>query len=107
MPGAQDYSDEQILERARKSEKFRKLYDEGDLTAHANDWSAADLALVNLLCLYTGNNVQQIDRLFRDSSLMREKWDAPRSHSTYGSKTIERALQGRAPFSSRAQASRA
>ncbi len=105
-PGAQDYSDEQILERARRSEKFRKLYDEGDLTAHGNDWSAADLALVNLLCLYTSGNVPQMDRLFRGSSLMREKWDAPRSHSTYGCKTIARALQGRATLPSRAHANR-
>lgn len=103
-PGAQYYSDGQVLERARQSEKFRKLYDEGDLTTHGNDWSAADLSLINLLCLYTGGNVQQIDRLFRQSSLMREKWDSPRSDSTYGRKTIERALRGRASFTSRAQA---
>ena len=97
-PVAQHCSDERILERARQSEKFCKLYDEGDLAAHGNDWSAADLALVNLLCLYTGGNLQQVDRLFRKSSLMREKWDAPRSDSTYGAKTIERALERQGIF---------
>src|SRR5262249_41099924 len=33
-----------------------------------------------------------IDRLFRDSKLMRGKWDAPRGESTYGRLTIAEAL---------------
>jgi len=36
----------------------------------------------------------RIDRVFRSSGLMREKWDTRRGDSTYGSQTIAKALEG-------------
>ena len=38
---------------------------------------------------------ERIDRLFRRSALMREKWDSPRGLTTYGGLTIEAVLRSR------------
>ena len=61
-----------------------------------------DMALCKILAFWTGNNIYQIDRIFRGSLLMRDKWDQKRSATnrkgvnlsagTYGSQTIEYAI---------------
>jgi primase-polymerase (primpol)-like protein len=58
--------------------------------------SEADLALCSLLAFWTGGDRSRIDRLFGQSGLMREKWDEVHyaDDSTYGKKTIERAVAG-------------
>jgi len=52
------------------------------------------MALCALLAFWTGGDGQRIDRLFRQSGLMREKWDERHyaDGSTYGEVTIERVL---------------
>jgi putative DNA primase/helicase len=47
-----------------------------------------------MLAFWTGGDSDQIDRLFRESGLMREKWDEQHfaDGSTYGEKTIERVV---------------
>lgn len=65
----------------------------GDMSAYGNDHSSADLAFCNLIAAYT-SDWAQIDRIFRASKLMRDKWDSPRGDGTYGSMTIQRALAG-------------
>ncbi|WP_169313114.1 phage/plasmid primase, P4 family [Acetonema longum] len=87
--------DEEVLRRARAAkdgEKFTRLYDRGDTSLHGGDDSAADLALCLLLAFWT-QNPEQIDRLFRESKLFRDKWDAPRGDCTYGEITIKTALR--------------
>src|SRR6185369_1853678 len=59
---------------------------------YADDRSAADLALCNLLAFWTGRDATRMDRLFRGSGLMREKWDSRRGETTYGGQTIARAI---------------
>lgn len=68
-------------------------------STHASG-SEADLALCNHLAFWTGGDAAQIDRLFRSSSLMRDKWDAKHAASgaTYGEMTIAAALAGRTEF---------
>jgi primase-polymerase (primpol)-like protein len=58
------------------------------------------MALCSLLAFWTGGDEQQMDSLFRDSGLMREKWDEVHyaDGSTYGEKTIERAVARTAEF---------
>ncbi len=88
--------DEEVLEKARNaknSEKFARLYDEGDTSGHDDDDSAADFALVSILSFYTQDE-EQIDRLFRGSALMREKWN----REDYRDRTIRKALVGRTEF---------
>jgi putative DNA primase/helicase len=62
----------------------------GDCTGYPSQ-SEADLSLCVRLAFWT-QDPAQIDRLFRQSALMREKWDAPRGAQTYGARTIAEAL---------------
>jgi len=90
--------DDDLLERARQArngDRFRRLFDDGDLTDHPSQ-SEADLALCARLAFWTNGDAAQMDRLFRRSKLFRPKWDE--SHSTdghtYGDITIARAIAG-------------
>ncbi|MDP9458399.1 MAG: hypothetical protein M3Q60_22070, partial [Actinomycetota bacterium] len=92
--------DGEIIERcrrARNSEKFAALYDEGDTSDYGGDHSSADLALVGRLAFYT-QDPGQVARLFRQSALMRPKWDEKRGAKTYGERTVHKALVGRVEF---------
>lgn len=91
-----DDDDDRIIERARNAkngEKFRTLFDRGDCSGYDSE-SEATLALCSLLAYRTDGDVAAVDRLFRRSKLMREKWDAPRGDSTWGLRTITTAIQG-------------
>lgn len=89
---ANSIGDEQIITKAREAangSKFLRLWsgDAGD------DHSSSDLALCSILAFWTQDHAQ-IDRLFRRSGLMRDKWDSRRDDSTYGAQTIVKALHG-------------
>lgn len=64
----------------------------GDISAYGGDHSAADLALCNILAWWTNGDATQMDNLFRDSGLMREKWDEKHGQQTYGDMTISKAI---------------
>jgi len=76
---------------ARNGAQFTALWN-GDVSAYGDDESAADLALANLLAFWTGRDAVRMDQLFRQSGLMRAKWDSRRGDSTYGQRTIDRAI---------------
>ena len=90
--------DSDLLDRMLKStsgEAIARLW--------AGDWewsgkygsqSEADQALCNHLAFWTRKDPVQMDRLFRQSGLMRDKWDRPQSGSTYGWLTIQNAISG-------------
>src|SRR5699024_5457550 len=61
---------------------------------HNYDNSSADLALCNHLAFWTGKNPDQMDEIFRQSELMRDKWDNVHSSNgdTYGMMTIKEAI---------------
>ena len=89
-----ELGDEEIIEKIKKSSqglKFEALYN-GFMDEFNNDHSSADQALCNILAFWTGNNFEQIDRIFRNSGLMREKWDQQRGEHTYGERTILTAI---------------
>jgi primase-polymerase (primpol)-like protein len=104
-PGASgpgnDLTDEEVLEVARRfeGEKFERVWNGDDVTYHSGDYSAADLYMVSKLVFYTGGDREQTDHLFRESELMRPKWDERHSADgrTYGEMTIDKALEGRGP----------
>lgn len=90
-------SDGEVLaatQRAANSAKFQTVYG-GDDTLHQGDTSASDLALCSMLAFYTQDG-DQIDRLFRGSPRMRDKWDEIHysGGETYGERTIQVALSG-------------
>lgn len=93
--------DEELLEKARNAangEKFARLY-RGTTSGYASQ-SEADMALCSMLAFWTGGDAQQMDRLFRDSGLVREKWDEVHfsDGATYGERTVERAIAGADAF---------
>jgi primase-polymerase (primpol)-like protein len=94
--GPGELADEVLLERAMAAangDTFRQLW-RGSTTGYPSQ-SEADMALCCLLAFWTGGDRQRMDRLFRESGLMREKWDEVHyaDGRTYGAVTIERAIQ--------------
>ena len=60
--------------------------------ANNDDSSQADYELCSTLAWWT-KDPNQIDRIFRSSGLIRDKWDRKWGDSTYGWNTINKALQ--------------
>ncbi|MCV9980959.1 phage NrS-1 polymerase family protein [Burkholderia pseudomallei] len=89
-------TDDEIIERASRigdGERFRKLFYHTDLSDYPSA-SEADLALCNMFARFT-RDADQIDGLFRRSTLFRGKWDELHTAGqTYGQTTISKALTG-------------
>ncbi|WP_425487806.1 hypothetical protein [Natronomonas salina] len=99
-PGS-DFDDEAVLEKAKNAangSKFERLW-KGN-TAGYESHSEADMALCCLLAFWTGGDAMQMDRLFRQSGLYRGKWNEVHygDGSTYGEKTVERAIETTTEF---------
>jgi len=87
-----DARTDQIIQALRKQangKKFAILFDRGDITAYSGDDSAADCALCSLIAFRTGDDPLLIDAIFRQSALMRDKWE----REDYRSLTISAALE--------------
>ncbi|WHY75725.1 phage/plasmid primase, P4 family [Neobacillus sp. WH10] len=58
------------------------------------DHSSTDMALCNHLAFWTCKDPAKMDSMFRESSLLRDKWDKPHSSDgrTYGQMTIDMAI---------------
>lgn len=98
--------DQALLERvyrAKNGQKVQALYD-GSLTGYESA-SNADFALCCCLAFWTGPDPARLDRLFRRSGLLRDKWDERHysDGSTYGQKTVERAIAGCSTFYTKPQ----
>ena len=88
------FTDEQVIAHASKSksgEKFKDLY-EGEWQCYYDSQSDADMAFVSMLAFWCGCVEEQIDRIFRSSALMRDKWDRQTGDATYGQITIRNAV---------------
>lgn len=84
--------DVELLEKARNArngagERFRKLYDQGDFHDFPSQ-SEADLDLHRMLAFWTAWDRERVERLFRDSALMREKYN----RTNYREPTISAAI---------------
>ena len=93
--GEVGHSDAEILARAmraRDGQDFSALWAGSWKAQGYTSQSEADLALCGKLAFWTNGDATQMDRLFRQSGLMREKWDERRADSSYGEWTISRAL---------------
>lgn len=91
---AVDLSDNEILEKARNCKTgglFQLLYS-GQWQGLYASQSEADLSFCNMLAFWCQKDAQKMDRIFRTSGLMRDKWDKFRGQYTYGQKTIEQAI---------------
>ena len=89
-------NDAELIAKAiagKNGAKFSRLW-RGDISEYNGDDSRADLALCCMLAFWTGGNPERIDRLFRQSGLMREKWE----RSDYRERTIAKAIEGTTEF---------
>ena len=94
-------TDEEVLEKAyhaRNGQNFKRHF-EGDYSlwegagARHQSHSNADFELVLLLLYWTNKDPIQVDRLFRQSGLMREKWDRKiKGNETYGERIMKDAI---------------
>lgn len=88
-PKTPPLTDDEVVERAlaaKNGDKFRALM-AGDITGYDSQ-SEAEMALVGCLKFWT-QDVEQIERILRLSSMQRDKWDRNR---TYLDRTIQNAL---------------
>ena len=88
-------SDDAVIDLARNASNgttFERLWN-GSTVGYSSQ-AAADMALCQLLAYWTGGHAVQMDRLFRRSALLRPHWGHIQyaDGSTYGERTIERAL---------------
>lgn len=93
-------TDGEIIEKAMNAKngaEFLSLW-RGDTSKYNGDESRADLALCNMLAFWSNGNADTIDRLFRQSGLMRDKWDRATGQSTYGGITVDTALRNRKEY---------
>ncbi|PGE64174.1 DNA primase [Bacillus wiedmannii] len=60
-----------------------------------SDHSSTDMALANHLAFWADKDAVKMDSMFRESALIRDKWDKPHSSDgrTYGQMTIEKAIE--------------
>ena len=88
--------DKSLIEKAianpKNGDKFRRLW-KGDFSDYHHedgtpDQSRADLALCSYLAFWTQGDTARIDKLFRQSGLMREKWE----RDDYRKRTIQKAI---------------
>lgn len=78
--------------RSKNGDEIRSLYN-GSLIN--DDHSASDLALCNHLAFWTGKSATRMDSMFRETSLIRDKWDVIHfsdTNETYGERTIGKAI---------------
>lgn len=91
-------SDTEVIEHATSTKngaKFIDLYYNQNYNLYSGDKSNADQALADMLAYWTNGDAVQIDRLFRASSLIRDKWDRScKDGMTYGQVTIDKAIKG-------------
>ena len=88
-----NFLDHEIISKAQKAKNgnnFNALMS-GSWEGRYPSQSEADAALCSILSFWTSDDAQ-IDRIFRSSSLMREKWDQCHSATgeTYGDMTIRK-----------------
>ena len=92
-PSVLSLSTQQRLDMALKNPKIESLF-WGNTIEYGGDDSAADMALVSHFAFYAGGQIEIVDTMFRQSKLMRPKWDEMRGANTYGHITMTKAIAG-------------
>lgn len=85
--------DEELIRRASEAKdggKFRELFS-GGYCGHASH-SEAVAALLLKLAFWSGRDALQMEKVFRRSGLMYEKFDSRRGETTWGAQEIQKAI---------------
>ena len=89
-------TEDELLHLAMNSRNglaFSELY-AGHWQGKYASQSEADMALCSMLAFWCGKDTAMMDKLFRRSGLMRDKWNRKQSGSTYGALTLQKAADG-------------
>lgn len=90
-----DLSESEIISIAKSSSKtglrFSAFVDGGWEQFYTSQ-SEADMAFANDLAFWCARDYRKMDNIYRQSSLMRDKWDSKRADSTYGAETLNKAI---------------
>lgn len=84
----------QKIRNSRQGKKFSQLFDNGA----TGDESSADYSLCKILAFWTRGDERQMDSIFRQSALMRRKWDEMHGQITYGTMTMRNAIASTTTF---------
>jgi hypothetical protein len=89
-----ELDNDEIMENARRLAGSKLDALRQGITSGYPSASEADLAFCGMIAQVTHGDVEKIDQIFRQSQLMRPKWDAKRSANgkTYGEMTIQKAI---------------
>lgn len=89
-----DLSIPEIIHRAEQSRTGKRfeLFLRGGWENFYNSQSEADMAFANDLAFWTGRDFHKMNTIFRNSSLMREKFDEKRGQTTYGASLLNKAI---------------
>lgn len=92
-----EFDDDDLMELASNSEngdKFEALFD-GEWSLYYSSHSEADCAFASMLAFWSGWNIEQMDRIFRQSGLYRDKWDKRHyaDGRTYGQGVLQAAIK--------------
>lgn len=80
-----------IAESSKNGTRF-KLFMHGGWEQFYDSQSEADMAFANDLAFWTARDFNKMDNIYRESSMMREKWDRKTGDSTYGEITLNKAI---------------
>lgn len=91
---ALDLSIPDIIKRAEESKIGTRftMFMEGGWEQFYNSHSEADMAFANDLAFWTGRDFHKMDTIFRNSSLMRDKYDEKHGATTYGISLLNKAI---------------
>ncbi|NLA52905.1 MAG: DNA primase, partial [Clostridiales bacterium] len=81
-----------LIQKSKQADLFSYLWAGSAEPAYPSQ-SEADMALCNILAFWTRKDAGRMDSLFRQSGLMRPKWDEKRGAKAYGSITVEAAIK--------------
>lgn len=88
-------TEQEVLEAAMRSRQGRTVKDlyEGRWENYFASQSEADMSFCCTMAFWCRRDVELMDKIFRSSGLMRDKWDRRQSGSTYGAITLQKAVE--------------
>lgn len=90
-------SDAEVLVKARREKKFSDCFD-GEWHSYFPSQPEADLFVMGVLAFYCGGDMEQMERLFYDSGLSREKFSNEYGLTAYAERTMKMAVASRQSF---------
>lgn len=88
-------TEKEIIDKAMNAQNgltFSELYS-GNWQNKYSSQSEADMAFCNMLAFWCQKDFDMMDKIFRSSGLMRDKWTEKHGQATYGEITLNKAIE--------------